>query len=152
MNWPESNEKLKKLRRKWEADGFGLDTVGVYPIWEAVKEAEEHLSMYSRSSEDLYGWKSNDDISRELARQQEKDRYYADASDNYMDRKYGHKTCRICNKKTRNDPCDTCYRMVRDAAEWTETSSTIEIYPCTICDDEVRTTICGSCMDAMLGE
>ena len=154
MSWPESNEKLKELKRKWEENCFGLDSVGVYSIEGAVKEASEHLSMYGRKSspEDTYGWEgpqtSNNEISRELGRQREQDRRYADASDDYMDRKFGYKTCHICNKPARNNPCDTCYRMVRDAAE----QCTMEVYPCAMCGDEVYSMICGTCMDIMLGE
>jgi len=163
MSWP--NDKLVELKRKWEAGHFGLDTAGAYPVAEAMKEASEHLSMYDRegsrstSPEGIFGWKGteppqtgNNEISRELVRQRERDRRHTDASDDYMDRKFGHKVCRVCNKKARNDPCDTCYRMVRDAAEWTEDWSTIEVYPCAMCDDEVRSTICGTCMDILLGE
>ena len=164
MDWPESNEKLRELKRKWEENHFGLDSVGVYSVEEAIKEASEHLAMYDRegsrstSPESIFGWKdiespqkSNNEISRELGRRREADRHYVDSSDDYMDRKFGRKVCRICNSKARNDPCDTCYRMVRDAAEWTDEQCTIKMHSCAMCGDEVHSTICVTCMDIMLG-
>ncbi len=133
MSAPEKNPKLKELKRKWEENYFGLDSVGVYDVGEAMDEAAAHLSMYDRRQlvadvEDS----SNDAVSRELGRRR--------------------KTCRICHSPTRNDPCDSCYKMVREAAEWTNEWGTMEVYPCAMCDAEVYSTICGTCMDVMLGE
>ncbi len=163
MIWPESNEKLRELKRKWDEGYFGLDSAGVYPAEEALKEASEHLSMYDRkgsrstSPKGIFGWKGtespqagNNEISQELVRRRDADRRYTDSSDSYLDRKFGHKICCVCNKKARNNPCDTCYRMVRDAAEWTDKQCTMEVYPCAMCGDEVYSTICGTCMDIML--
>ena len=147
MSWPESNEKLKELRRKWEADQFGLGTAGVYAVEEAVKEASEHLTMHDDRRQE--GETLNDYRSRELRRRQ-RNGHYQEAAGSYMDRKFGNKLCRICDRKARNDPCDNCYRMVRDAAEWTETGVETEVYPCTMCDEPQYATICGTCMDVML--
>ena len=145
MTWPESNEKLRELKRKWESERHSLDTISMYFIERTIKEAEESLvaTYKERSTDGMFGWKgpqtSNNEISEELSRQRD------------MDWKFGYKTCHICNKSARNDPCDICYRMVRDAAEWADEQCTMKIHPCAMCDDEVRSTICGTCMDIMLG-
>lgn len=138
-------EKLKELKRKWDEDYFGLDSAGVYGVEEAMDEASEHLSMYDRRPPapkgGIYDWQgtqppqtSNNEASRVFERK-------------------GEKTCRICHRaRVHNDPCDSCYKMVRAAAEWTDGWGTMEVYPCAMCDTEVYSTICGTCMDTMLGE
>jgi hypothetical protein len=146
MTWPESNEKLKELKHKWEEGFFGLDSVGVYSVREAIEEAIDLISMYDFEERDglLYYaagnkhpigvdgvGKTNDYISRELGRQR--------------------KTCQVCNRPARNNPCDLCYQMVREAAEWMGEWGTMKVYPCAMCGTEVCSTICRACMDVMLG-
>ena len=175
MSEPKDNPKLRELKRKWDEGYFGLDSVSVYSVEEVMREASKHLlpnpwadgktpaeeddvgDWKPKPPEGIFGWKgiespqrSNNEISRELGRRREADRRYADNSDDYMDRKFGHKICCVCNKRTRNNPCDSCYRMVRDAAEWTNEQCIMEIGPCMMCDVEVYSTICGPCMDVML--
>ncbi len=129
MSEPKDNPKLRELKRKWEEDHFGLDSAGVYGVGEAIEEAINLISAYDHR-QPAVNPASNDEVSRELGRQR--------------------KTCRICGYQRRNDPCDQCYKMVRDAAEWTDEQCIMEVYPCAMCDAEVRSTICGTCMDIML--
>ncbi len=139
------NPKLEELKRKWENDYFGLDAAGVYGVGEAIEEAIDHISMYDRE-ERVVEWRG------------QSYRTYAYDLPTVGQHDIGidsgkRKTCRICHRaRVRNDPCDPCYKMVRDAAEWTDEWGTMEVYPCAMCDDEVYSTICGSCMDIMLGK
>ena len=133
MSETKYNSKLNELKRKWDEDFFGLDSAGVYGVGEAIEEAIDLISAYDRR-QPVDNPTSNDEVSRELGR------------------RLGKKTCRICGYQRRNDPCDQCYKMVRDAAEWTDEQCIMEVYPCAMCDVEVYSTICGTCMDVMLGE
>lgn len=145
MSAPENNPKLRELKRKWDEGFFGLDSVGVYGAKEAIEEAIDLISMYDFEERDglLYhaagnknpigvdgGGKTNDYISRELGRRR--------------------KTCRVCSRPARNDPCHSCYKLVREAAEWTDEQGIMKVSPCVMCDAEVYSTICGMCMDVML--
>ncbi len=131
-------EKLQELKRKWEEDYFGLDVHGVYGVDEVIEEAIDRIA----------------EADRELGRLRDPNR--PQTANNEASRVFEHKgekTCRICHRaRVHNDPCDSCYKMVRDAAEWVDDKCIMEVYPCAMCDTEVYSTICGPCMDIMLGE
>ena len=132
------NPKLEELKRKWDNDYFGLDSAGVYGVDEVIEEAIDRISA----------------ADRELDRVRDRNRPQTANNDASLVFEHGgQKTCRICHRaRVRNDPCDSCYKMVRDAAEWTDGWGTMEVYPCAMCGTEVYSTICGPCMDVMLGE
>ena len=140
------NPKLEELKHKWDEDFFGLDSAGVYGVGEAIEEAIDEVTNhferhFERRDDGLYHYRGetqgavgvdslNDAVSREFGRQR--------------------KMCHICHAPARNDPCDQCYKMVREAAEWTNEQCIMEVYPCVMCGTEVYSTICGPCMDVML--
>lgn len=145
MSWPEDNGRLRELRRRWEEDQFGV--YGVYGVEESVEEASAHLAMYDERRlkpwDEQYDPHGPPDRNRPQTANNEASRVF--------DRRFNYKTCHVCNMSRRNDPCDDCYAMVRDAARWTDTRpGTIDVYPCAMCGLEIRATICTSCMDVML--
>ncbi len=166
------NSKLEDLRRRWEADEFGLDAHGVYGVEESVEEASAHLAMYDErrpeqwepSRKNMYG----EDISIYEDQQDgmigpdlgPPDRNRPQTANNdaskvfERDRRLGYKTCCVCNMPRRNNPCDACYRMVRGAGEWVDVPGTINkegVYFCAMCDGPAAHTICGECVAAVLG-
>ncbi len=104
---------LYRLKRWWESQGHRQDTHGVCGIDDAIEEASTHLlSLYDRPNET--------------------------GGVSVLDRK----VCRICDRPSRNDPCDECYGDFRTAIDERR-----ERTRCVVCEEPTNSILCPECAD-----